>query len=481
MDRKKHSGILCHVTSLPTSYGIGDFGPQAYAFIDDLARSGQKYWQILPIGNTDDSGCPYATDSAFGCADYYVSPDLLMKDYEIDPALYHKFILNTERVDFKRAKVNKREALQIAYAKFLPSSAFHQFLKDEKDWVVDYATFRTLSETRGQDFRAWGKAELTSEEQKLVDFHLFCQFVCFSQLLELKKYANSKNIKLVGDLPIFVSYNSMDVWKNPQEFYLNDKLEMEYETGAAPDAFSKTGQKWGTPIYNWKAQKADNFEWWNKRLSFLKRYFDVIRIDHFRGFVATWISKVSAPDASEGQWYEGPGEELFRSLRDYPEIIAEDLGYITPEVEKLRKTFNFPSMRVLEFMLGGANNPHKLTNYEFDTVAYTGTHDCDTLMGWFKSLSKEDKERVEHDLQVVSPNHWEMISVLMSSPSRIVFIQIQDLLGLGSEARFNYPGTVQPKNWSWKLEFKDERRIDWQKLGMITAENDRVEKKAVCG
>lgn len=482
MAKTKHSGILCHITSIPTSYGIGDFGPQSYGFIDDLARAGQRYWQILPIGNTDDTGCPYATDSAFGCAEFYVSPDLLIRDFEVPESLYHKFLLNSERVDFKRARANKLEALKIAYEKFLPGSKFHQFLKDEKDWVLDYATFRALGESRGHDFRTWGDTKtLSADEQKRVDFFLFTQFVCFSQLLELKEYANKKGIKLVGDLPIFVAYNSMDVWKNPKEFYLNDQQEMEYETGAAPDAFSQTGQKWGTPIYNWEAQKADKYEWWNKRLSFLKRYFDVIRIDHFRGFVATWISKVADPDASQGQWYPGPGADLFSNLRESPEIIAEDLGYITPEVDSLRNAFGFPSMRVFEFMLGGMNNPHKLTNYEYNTVAYSGTHDCDTLMGWYKSLSQEDKERVQHDTQVSAPNHWEMINVLMSSPSKIVFIQVQDLLGLGSEARFNYPGTVNPKNWSWKLEFKDERRIDWQKLGMITMENDRVEKNAVCG
>lgn len=486
LDSIKSSGILCHLTSLATSYGVGDMGPVSYEFIDQLAEAHQHYWQILPIGNTDDSGCPYATDSAFGCAEFFVSPELLCKEFNIPLEGMNKYFSSSERVDFKVVAKNKREILETAFQSFIPNTKYEAFLIEESSWVKAYALFRAFRETRGYDWKKWPKfhnasSELTNLEQSLFNFHLFAQYVCFSQLRDLKKYANKKNVKLVGDLPIFVSYFSMDVWRDPQQFYLEkDSLEMVYETGAAPDAFSSTGQKWGTPIYDWDYQKKDNFKWWAERLSFLKRYFDVVRIDHFRGFCATWISEVKADSAQDGIWYKGPGPELFKSVVDYPEIIAEDLGHITPDVYALRDEFNFPGMRVFQFMLGDSENPHKLKNYSYNSVAYSGTHDCDTLMGWYKHLGPSEKEAVDSELGVSFPTHWDLLKILLNSQSRIVFIQIQDLLGLGQSARFNYPGTVQPLNWTWKLSFKEIRHIDWSRLGRITVNSNRAEKN-VCG
>lgn len=481
MKQNKHSGVLCHFTSLPTAYGIGDFGPVAYDFIDELANASQSYWQILPVGNTDDSGCPYATDSAFGCADYYVSPDLLVKQYELDPAEFKKYFSNSAKVDFKKSKRSKGKILELAYEKFSPNESFKKFLKEEKYWIEDYCTFRALCETRGHNWREWGTPRLSSKERELVAFHKFCQYACFSQLASLKRYANSKGIKLVGDLPIFVSYNSMDVWKNPFQFYLNKNLAMEYETGAAPDAFNEKGQRWGTPVYNWNIQKENNYQWWSERLSFSKRYFDVIRIDHFRGFCATWISKATDPDASSGHWYPGPGADLFNHLQNSPEIIAEDLGCITPDVDQLRDQFNFPGMRVFQFMLGGKDNPHKLSNYNYNSAAYSGTHDSDTMIGWYESLSPHEKAQVEELFKVDQPDHWEMLNVLMKSPSKYVFIQIQDLLGLGSEARFNYPGTVKDTNWTWRLRDEDLKKVNWAKLLELTENSGRASESKVCG
>ncbi|MFA6236809.1 MAG: 4-alpha-glucanotransferase [Bacteriovorax sp.] len=481
MDQNKHSGILCHITSLPTDYGIGDFGPCAYKFVDELALAKQTHWQMLPTGNTNDSGCPYSTDSAFGCADFYVSPELLIKDFNLQETTFRKYYVQTEKVDFKNAKINKQKILEVAYQNFNPDKKYYDFLLQEKTWLTDYCQFRTLSETRGHDWREWGSVQLSSVEMARVEFHQFCQYACFSQLARLKQYANGKNVKLVGDLPIFVSYQSMDVWKNPRQFFLNEKMEMEYETGAAPDSFSITGQKWGTPIYNWDAQKEDNYEWWNQRLSFLKRYFDVIRIDHFRGFCATWISKILELDASGGHWFKGPGAELFNQLRDYPEIIAEDLGFITADVDQLRDQFNFPGMKVFQFLLGDSSNPHKLSNYHFNSVAYSGTHDCDTLMGWFHNLSETDRANVECELKMKNPSYWDMLKVLLHTPAKLVFIQIQDLLGLGTEARFNYPGTVEDTNWTWKLKKQDLDHIDWKKLAELTEKSGRGNVRQACG
>jgi len=454
------SGILCHLTSLPSPYGVGDMGPMAYDFINRLSSAGQSYWQILPVGNTDLTGCPYSTDSAFGCAEYYVSPEFLAQEFNFDCKLFDAFLLNTERVPFLTVQKNKLAMLEMAYQKFnaKENGNYQEFLKIEGEWVFDYARFRAL----------------TSETHKNEDFFLFTQYVCFRQLSHLKKYANDKSIKLVGDLPIFVSFKSMDVWINPQDFYLNQDGVMEYETGAAPDGFSPSGQKWGTPIYNWEKQKESDYEWWNKRLSFLKRYFDVVRIDHFRGFAATWISKVSDQDASAGFWYKGPGEDLFNKLRDYPEVFAEDLGFITKDVAELRDQFQFPSMKVFQFMSDDDSNPHKLSRYQENSVAYTGTHDCDTLMGWYNQLSNEEKKKIP------GKNHWEMIETLMNTPSKLTIIQIQDLLGLGSEARFNYPGTVDDLNWTWRLSLNDYEALDWEKLYSLTQTSNRLGKN-LCG
>ncbi len=481
MKMKKLSGVLCHITSLPTSFGVGDFGPIAYSFIDKLAEANQSYWQILPVANTDDSGCPYATDSAFGCAEFYISPELLVEEYFVDKAHLKKYFLASARVDFKKVKKNKLKLLEIAYLNFSSSEIYEQFLDEEQAWIEDYCVFRALSESRGYNWKKWGTKKLSKLETTRVGFYKFCQYTCFSQLANLKKYSNDKNIKLVGDLPIFVSYNSMDVWKDPKQFILNDNLEMELETGAAPDTFSQTGQKWGTPIYDWNYHKKTKYEWWNERLSFSKRYFDVIRIDHFRGFCATWLSKVSAKDASNGEWYNGPAADFFQQLNDSPEIIAEDLGYITPDVNELRDQFNFPGMRVFQFMIGGENNPHRLSQYVYNSVAYSGTHDCDTIVGWFHSLSHKDRSHVEHEIKLHNPNNWAMLEVLMRTPSRIVLIQVQDLLGLGSEARFNVPGTVQNLNWTWKLSTSEFDRIDWPKLSQLTKDTGRIQASEVCG
>lgn len=466
--KKKYSGILCHFTSLPSEYGAGDFGPCAYDFVDKLAQANQRLWQVLPIGNTDSSGCPYATDSAFGCAEFLVSPELLIKDMGLNPTVFLEFRSHSKKVDYQKLQENKRRILEYAYLNFVPDKKYAEFLLTEKDWIDDYAKFRALSEIRGGQWKDWGDSALTELEIELSCFHKFCQFIALDQFLRLKKYANKKKIKLIGDLPIFVSYNSMDVWKNPDQFLLNNRLEMEYETGAAPDAFSDKGQKWGTPIYNWELQKKEQFAWWNKRLSFLKRYFDIIRIDHFRGFCATWISKVSEPYATNGMWYKGPGEDLFKNLIEAPEIIAEDLGVITEDVDRLRDQFHFPTMKVFEFMSNDLNNPHNLNNYHFNSVAYSATHDCDTLMGWFKQLDKSSKQMIENEINIKNPDQWDMALVLLKSKSKMVLLQIQDVLGLSSKARFNYPGTVSDANWSWKLTTAEYKKIPWAKLKFVT-------------
>jgi 4-alpha-glucanotransferase len=480
LSSKRTSGILCHFTSLPTPYGVGDFGPISYKFIDKLVSGNQTYWQVLPIGNTGGTGCPYATDSAFGCADYLISPELLINDYDLNADAFNKYFLETEKIDFHKITVNKRAILESVYTKFKPSEDYYAFLDNEKSWLAAYCTFRALYETRGLEWTEWPSYNvaqdcLTEREKFLVEYNKFVQFTCFQQLSALKKYANTKNIKLIGDLPIFVSYYSMDVWQNPEQFVLNkDTLDMDIETGAAPDGFSATGQKWGTPIYDWEYQKRNKYQWWNDRLGFLKRYHDVVRIDHFRGFCDTWVSKLTEPDASGGYWYPGPRADLFNHLTQTPEIIAEDLGHITQDVYDLRDQFNFPGMTIFQFMLGDSSNPHKMINHSANSIFYSGTHDNDTLMGWFNSLTELEKSYVESELDLKNPDNWMMLAKLMESKANMVIIQVQDLLALGTEARFNYPGTVQDTNWTWKLTSAQFEKIDWVKLSSLTATAKRA-------
>ncbi len=361
---------------------------------------------------------------------------------------------------------------------------FKLFLKQEKSWLKDYCSYRVFSESRGSDWTQWPSCSLAQKnfndlEKHRLKYYQFVQFIVLNQLLDLKQYANSLGVKMIGDLPIFVSYSSMDVWAHPDEFQLNEKTQrMEIETGAAPDAFSEDGQKWGTPIYNWKSQEKKNFSWWISRFGFLSRYFDVVRIDHFRGFCATWVSSLHDPDAKNGFWLAGPGEKLFielkKQLKTTAELIVEDLGVITPDVEALRDQFDFPGLRVLQFMLGDETNPHKIENYISNSVAYTGTHDCDTLLGWYQQLSSEYQKYVQQELNEVQIDHWVLIEKLMESKSKLVVTQIQDMMGLGPEGRFNYPGTVNELNWTWKLTETQLQSIEWNHLQKLTAKSQRM-------
>lgn len=481
----KKSGVLCHFSSLPSKFGIGDFGPAAYHWLDVLASAQQCFWQVLPIGHPDDTGCPYATDSAFGISEIYISPEQLMVDFDLPSDFFQEWTFHSEsqRVNFLDVKRQKQNLLKKFFNTFEPDRDYFSFLEEEKHWLTSYCLFRTLSEHRGGSWQSWPKLDhalslLSSEEQRTFQFFQMVQYLASQQLLKLKKYADSKKINIVGDVPIFVSYQSMDVWARPQEFVLDPlDLNLILETGAAPDAFSEEGQKWGTPIYNWEKQKENNFQWWQDRFQFLKKYFQTLRIDHFRGFCATWVSEVQEPDAKNGKWFPGPGKELFLNLKNLPDIIAEDLGVITADVEVLRDHFQFPGMRVLQFMLGDQKNPHKIQNYIANTIAYSGTHDCNTLKGWIDSLSSNEIHFVQSELSMSGLDVWHLLEKLMESESQVVLIQVQDLLELGQEARFNYPGTVNEKNWTWKLTTQSLKQIPWTRLQELTQKTQRN----VCG
>lgn len=487
MTFQRSSGILLHPTSLPSKFGIGDLGETAYQFVEFLSRSGQKLWQVLPLGPTGYGNSPYMSFSAIAGNPYLISPNLLEKQHllkEEDWADLPEF--SQDMVDFEAVMPYKRKLIEIAFNRFqqgyidqdlqhhhdlyLLHEQFKQFCYEERDWLEDYVLFITLHE---QDpkivWNAWEPEIAQRDPQALqqkreelrdqIEFHRFVQFIFFDQWLRLKQYANLRDIKIVGDIPIYVSHNSADVWANPHNFSLDpETYEAAQMAGVPPDYFSATGQLWGNPVYNWEYLQETNFAWWIDRFRFLNRYVDIIRIDHFRGFEAFWQVPAGEVTAMNGEWKTAPGNELFTKLYEVMgelPILAEDLGVITPEVDKLRDDFGFPGMRVLMFAFGGSSdNFHLPHNYVRNSAVYTGTHDNDTAVGWWQRASKYEKElfyRYVVGYATGEPINWAIIRMAMSSVSSIAMIPLQDVLGLDNSGRMNTPSTATG-NWGWRYQ-----------------------------
>lgn len=482
---QRASGILLHPTSLPSKFGIGDLGETAYKFIEFLSRSGQKLWQVLPLGPTGYGNSPYMSFSAIAGNPYLISPELLSKQHllkEEDWADIPDF--DCDRVDFEAVIPYKRQLLELAYERFkkgyldqetqhhhdlyLVQEQFKKFCYEEADWLEDYVLFITLHEEHPKiTWNKWEKAIAQREPQALqqkreeladkIQFHRFLQFIFFEQWLKLKQYANVRNIQIIGDIPIYVSHHSADVWANRENFALDPETnEVELMAGVPPDYFSATGQLWGNPVYNWEYLQETNFAWWINRFKFLNRYVDIIRIDHFRGFQAFWQVKAGEETAINGEWELAPGTELFTRLDEVMgelPILAEDLGIITPEVEQLRDDFAFPGMRVLMFAFGGgSDNFHLPHNYVRNSVVYTGTHDNDTAVGWWQRASQYEKNlfyRYIVGFATGEPINWVLIRLAIASVSVIAIVPLQDVLGLDNSARMNVPGTATG-NWGWR-------------------------------
>ncbi|MBD2176207.1 4-alpha-glucanotransferase [Pseudanabaena sp. FACHB-1998] len=482
---QRASGILLHPTSLPSKFGIGDLGETAYQFIEFLSRSGQKLWQVLPLGPTGYGNSPYMSYSAIAGNPYLISPELLEKQYllkETDWEDIPDFAL--ENVDFEVVIPYKRQLLELAYDRFkrgyedqdpqnhhdmyLLQEKFKRFCQEESEWLEDYVLFMALHEQNPEiTWNKWEPAIAQRQPQALqqkqveladqIGFHRFLQFIFFDQWLTLKKYANDRQIKIIGDIPIYVSHHSADVWANPDNFSLDpETYEVALMAGVPPDYFSATGQLWGNPVYNWEYLQETEFCWWIDRFRFLNRYVDIIRIDHFRGFEAFWQVPAGEETAINGEWQLAPGTELFNKLNEVMgelPILAEDLGIITPEVEKLRDDFAFPGMRVLMFAFGGgSDNFHLPHNYVRNSVVYTGTHDNDTAVGWWQRASKYEKNlfyRYIVGFATGEPINWVLIRMALASVSVIAILPLQDVLGLDNSARMNVPGTATG-NWSWR-------------------------------
>jgi|SRR5215469_12903197 len=465
MKWQRASGILLHITSLPSKFGIGDLGPEAFRFADWLGAAGQRIWQVLPLGPVGYGESPYGLFSAFAGNPMLLSPDSLVERGWLVPADIARVPrFSQSRVEFERMVPWKNRLLHRAFERFgenraaSDSAAFAAFRQENCAWLDDFARFMTLKETNNNaPWWEW-KAKIEPAPQE-IEYHQFLQFEFYRQWSALKTHCAAQGIFLMGDLPIYVARDSADVWTHP-EYFRTDVV-----AGVPPDYFSATGQLWGNPIYNWESIAVDGYRWWIERMRTSLKYFDAVRMDHFRGFEAYWEVAASETTAVKGSWVKGPGADLFHALEaelgKLP-IVAENLGVITPEVEALRQEFRFPGMAVLQFAFGKdpqapSFEPH---NYVPNLVAYTGTHDNDTLIGWWRSEGGDSTRTVE-DIQAEKAKaraylatdgrqiNWALIRALMMSVADTVLAPLQDILGLGSEARMNTPATASG-NWRWR-------------------------------
>ena len=481
-------GILLHPTSLPGPYGVGDMGHEAYRFVDFLADAGQSLWQVLPLGPTGYGNSPYQCFSAFAGNTLLVSPDLLVEHGLLAPAdLKDVARLEDARVEYGAAFELKERLLNRAFENYKtarPAAVrdnFDEFKERMASWLDDYALYRSLK--REHNETAWTnwepelvrreEAALESARARLfeeIEAVKFKQFLFFDQWTRLREYCHGREIQIIGDIPIFVAHDSADVWAHPRQFKLGEDGRPTVVAGVPPDYFSKTGQLWGNPLYDWERMKGDGFAWWVERVRATLSLVDIIRIDHFRGFAAFWEIPGGDETAERGRWVFAPGRELFAEIKSalgaLP-IIAEDLGFITPDVISLRDEFDFPGMRILQFAFStDSTNKDLPHNYVRNTVVYTGTHDNDTAVGWFRSdaggSSVRSAEQIERERRYCldylctdgAEINWDFVRALYASSGDTALVPLQDVLGLGSEARMNTPATMSG-NWGWRFRDGD--------------------------
>lgn len=486
INNERLSGILLHPTSLPSPYGIGDLGDEAYAFIDFLARAGQHLWQVLPLTHTGFGDSPYQSFSAFAGQPLLIDPRHLIRlgligGWELTDCP----IADPSHVDYGQVIPWKEKVLALAYSRFpqkrheIPGmdQSFQEFCESNRYWLDDYALFMACKKLHhGADWLHWPdeyrcptlefKAGLFKSMHEDIEYYRFIQFLFFDEWKRIKKYANDHGIRIIGDIPIFVSMDSADVWANQHLFQLDSKGYPTRVAGVPPDYFSATGQLWGNPLYNWEAHEAEHFSWWISRIRAQLRNLDILRVDHFRGFEAFWSIPYGEPTAVNGEWVKAPGHALFSAVRDAFEgdlpIIAEDLGIITPEVEALRDEFGFPGMKVLQFAFDsldeGSYLPHRYTSPV--CVCYTGTHDNDTTRSWYQTLRPECRDKVRSYTHCSNDTHFplDLIGTALASVAAYAIFPLQDVLCVGAEGRMNTPG-IGAGNWSWRYQqsaLKDE-------------------------
>lgn len=483
MKFQRAGGVLLHPTSLPNEFGIGDLGNSAYRFADLLHKAKQTYWQILPLGPTGFGDSPYQCFSAFAGNTNLISPELLIADRLLSKNDFKgQPVFPEGEVDYGLVIEWKNRLLSKAFKSFRKSEnvdlkrSFESFTEQVAGWLNEYALFRAIKASQGEKLwlewdeplRLRHSEALRTAREDFADEIIaqkFYQFLFFKQWVRLKNYVNGKGIKIIGDIPIFVSLDSADVWAHPDQFKLNPDGSPRVVAGVPPDYYSETGQRWGNPIYDWDRMRTDGFGWWKFRFGFTQKTVDIVRIDHFRGFAAAWEIPGEDETAENGEWVDVPGHELFEALcgefGDLP-VMAEDLGVMTDDVVGLRQRFGFPGMKILQFGFGGDSKsvdlPH---NFERNCVAYTGCHDNDTVVGWFESKAEKGSTRLQKDidkerkfcLRYLNSDgdqiSWDFIRAIWSSVADTAIVPMQDILGLDGGARMNLPATVSG-NWKWR-------------------------------
>ena len=473
---ERQSGVLMHISSLPGKYGIGSFGKSAYDFVDFLVRSKQTYWQILPLGPTSYGDSPYQSFSAFAGNTHFLDFDQFVQEGLLTTEeLAGNWGEDATTVDYALIYERRRPILEKVVQRFLERgdlSDYHRFVEEKAEWLEPFAEYMAIKESF--DMKSWSNwtdeeikrrhpEALANYREKLADkleYHRVTQYLFDKQWKALKHYANERHIQIIGDMPIYVAEDSVEMWATPHYFKTDEVGNAACVAGCPPDGFSPLGQLWGNPIYNWRAMKLDGFTWWIKRLKASFELFDVVRIDHFRGFAAYWEIPAGATDATGGQWVKGPGYDLFEAVKnelgDLP-IIAEDLGFMDDAVIELREATGFPGMKILEFGFMGAQTsstdlPHY---YPVNSVSYTGTHDNDTVLGWYESASEEERNFCNRYLnRTDEPISYAMLRSLYGSVSKMTIATMQDLLQLDTTARMNIPSTLGG-NWVWRMQEGD--------------------------
>lgn len=465
------SGILMPVFSLPSPYGIGTFGKSAYAFADSLHRAGQKYWQILPLGPTGYGDSPYQSFSTFAGNPYLIDLDLLCEDGLLTGAECRaaSWGENPEQVDYAALSRARLPLLKQAFGRFDPEDAGFLAFRQETPWLSNYALYMAVKQQYGQrPWQEWDEDIRLRRPEAMARFQASCAeeiaFTCFVQYLffrqwnRLKQYVNGLGIRIIGDLPIYVALDSADAWAHPELFQMDGDCRPVRVAGCPPDAFSATGQLWGNPLYDWPRHAETGYAWWIERIRSAFSLYDTVRIDHFRGFDEYYAIPWGDPTAEFGRWEPGPGYDFFRAVQQKLgrlDIIAEDLGFLTPSVHRLLRRSRYPGMKVLQFAFDSREESDYLPhNYDKNCVVYTGTHDNDTLAGWYREISRADRAFARRYLNLgrKSCYNWDFIRAAYASTAGLAIIPMQDFLELGSEARINIPSTLGGNNWKWRMQ-----------------------------
>ncbi len=487
------SGILLPISSLPSAQGIGDFGPGAFRFVDFCVDAEQKYWQVLPLNPTEEifGNSPYSSNSAFAVDPVYISFEQLVQDGQLKKSdVKSEKALSGDRVEYESVRAYKARVFDLLFGRWKDSpwdqKGYENFARQNADWLDDYALFLCLKQEHPGSWNEWPGALRHRESSALkkarqkyaqdMDKIKFLQFIAQKQFEKVRDYCRQKDLCLIGDLPIYVNFDSSDVWSHPEFYKLDENDNPVYVAGVPPDYFSETGQRWGNPVYDWDRIQADGFQWWLQRLKRNFAFYDFLRIDHFRGLIGYWQVPASEETAINGEWIPGPSDAFFQCLQEsFPNlpIIAEDLGIITDDVREAMRRFDIPGMKVLLFAFSGDQKTHPYIpeNYIPECVVYTGTHDNNTTRGWYQQdATDEEKNNLAAYLKKkpkLNTLHWDLISVALQSVAQIALLPMQDILGLDASARMNKPGTVSG-NWKWRLTEAALNSAPGQKLREMT-------------